>query len=74
MGEKAGARAGGYCDAAIVPGLEASPLPPGAQSYSVYVAGIGASSKEVDGSKALPIFLTSAAMKQKLSAGGFEAR
>src|SRR6185503_9363735 len=27
-------------DAAIVPGLDAFPLPTGAQSYSVYVAGI----------------------------------
>jgi molybdate transport system substrate-binding protein len=61
-------------DAAIVPGLDASPLPAGAQSYSVYVAGVGADSKEMEGSKALLIFLTSPAVKQKLSAGGFEVR
>jgi len=59
-------------DAAIVPGLEATPLPDGAQSYSVYVAGISAASKEPEAAKALLTFLTSPAMKQALKAKGFE--
>lgn len=59
-------------DAAIVPGLEAIPLPTGAQSYSVYVAGIGSGSKEVDAAKALITFLTSPPVKQALTANGFE--
>jgi molybdate transport system substrate-binding protein len=59
-------------DAAIVPGLDAFPLPPGAQSYSVYVAGINSSSKRVDAAKALIAFLTSPAVKQALTASGFE--
>ena len=59
-------------DAKIVAGLDAFPLPTGAQSYSVYVAGIGAGSKEVDASKALIGFLTSPAAKQAFAAGGFE--
>ena len=44
----------------------------GSQSYSVYVAGISSSSKEVDASKALIVFLTSPRVKQALSANGFE--
>ena len=32
-------------DAAIIPGLDATPLPTGAQSYSVYVAGVSAGSR-----------------------------
>ena len=59
-------------DAAIVPGLEAAPLPDGAQSYSVYVAGISATSKDPEAAKALLTFLTSPAMKQALKAKGFE--
>ncbi len=59
-------------DAAIIPGLDATPLPPGAQSYSVYVAGINAGSKQVDAAKALIAFLTSPAAKQALKANGFE--
>ena len=59
-------------DAAIIPGLEAIPLPSGAQSYSVYVAGIGSGSKQVDAAKALIAFLTSPAAKQALTASGFE--
>jgi molybdate transport system substrate-binding protein len=59
-------------DAAIVPGLDAIPLPPGAQSYSVYVAGISSGSKQVDAAKALIAFLTSPAVKQALTANGFE--
>src|SRR5829696_1093814 len=59
-------------DAKIVAGLEAIPLPTGAQSYSVYVAGISAGSKDADASKALIAFLTSPAAKQAFAAGGFE--
>ena len=61
-------------DAAIVPGLDAVPLPTGAQSYSVYIAGISSGSKQVDGAKALIAFLTSPAFKQALTVNGFEAR
>jgi molybdate transport system substrate-binding protein len=59
-------------DAAIIPGLDAFPLPAGAQSYSVYVAGVSSGSKEVDAAKALIAFLTSPAAKQALKTGGFE--
>ena len=59
-------------DAAIIPGLDATPLPTGAQSYSVYVAGVSSSSKLVDAAKALMAFLTSPAVKQTLRVNGFE--
>jgi molybdate transport system substrate-binding protein len=59
-------------DAAIIPGLDAFPLPTGAQSYSVYVAGISSASTQVDAAKALMAFLTSPAVKQALKANGFE--
>ena len=59
-------------DAAIVPGLDAFPLPAGAQSYSVYVAGVSSGSKQVDAANALIAFLTSPAVKQALTASGFE--
>jgi molybdate transport system substrate-binding protein len=59
-------------DAAIIPGLDATPLPAGAQSYSVYVAGVSSGSKQVDAAKALIAFLTSPAVKQAFSASGFE--
>jgi molybdate transport system substrate-binding protein len=59
-------------DAKIVPGLDAISLPSGAQSYSLYVAGISSDSKEVDAAKALIAFLTSPAVKQALTASGFE--
>jgi molybdate transport system substrate-binding protein len=59
-------------DAAIIPGLDAIPLPTEAQSYSVYVAGISAGSKQVDAAQALIGFLTSPAAKQALMANGFE--
>jgi molybdate transport system substrate-binding protein len=59
-------------DAAIIPGLDGTPLPSGAQNYSVYVAGIGSGSKQVDAAKALIAFLTSPAAKQALTANGFE--
>jgi molybdate transport system substrate-binding protein len=59
-------------DVAIIPGLDAFPLPTGAQSYSVYVAGVSAGSKQVDAAKALIAFLTSPAAKQALTANGFD--
>ena len=59
-------------DAAIIPGIEAIPLPSGAQSYSIYVVGISSGSKQVDAAKALIAFLTSPPAKQALTAGGFE--
>jgi molybdate transport system substrate-binding protein len=59
-------------DAVIVPGLDATPLPTGVQSYSVYVAGISSGSKQADAAKALIAFLTSPAVKQALKANGFE--
>ena len=59
-------------DASIVPGLDPFPLPTGAQSYSVYVAGISSGSKQADAAKALIAFLTSPAVKQALKANGFE--
>ena len=59
-------------DAAIIPGLDATALPTGAQSYSIYVAGISSGSKQADAAKALIAFLTSPTVKQALTAGGFE--
>ena len=59
-------------DAAIIPGLDATPLPTGAQSYSVYVAGVSSGSKQVDAATALIAFLTSPSVKQALTANGFE--
>jgi ABC-type molybdate transport system substrate-binding protein len=58
--------------AAIVRGLGAFPLPAGAQSYSVYVAGVSLGSKEVDAAQALIGFLTSPSVRQVLTANGFE--
>jgi molybdate transport system substrate-binding protein len=59
-------------DAAIVPGLEGIPLPAGAQSYSVYAAGISSESKQPNAAKALIAVLTSPPVKQALTANGFE--
>ena len=59
-------------DAAIVPGLDAIPLPTGAQSYSLYVAGISSNSKQADAAKALIAFLTSPPVKEALNANGFD--
>ena len=59
-------------DAAIISGLDAFPLPTGAQSYSVYVAGISTGSTQVDAAKALMVFLASPAVKKALRANGFE--
>ncbi len=61
-------------DASIVPGLESIPLPTEVQSYSLYVAGINSGSKQADAAKALIAFLTSPAVKQALTAKGFEPR
>jgi hypothetical protein len=38
----------------------------------VYVAGISSGSKQVDAAKSLIVFLTSTAVKQALTANGFE--
>jgi molybdate transport system substrate-binding protein len=59
-------------DAAIVPGLDAISLPPGAQSYSVYVAGISAASKDTDAAAALLAFLSTPAVKAALTRHGLE--
>jgi molybdate transport system substrate-binding protein len=61
-------------DAKIVPGLDPIPLPAEAQSYSLYVAGISSGSTQADAAKALIAFLTSSAVKQAWTAGGFEPR
>jgi molybdate transport system substrate-binding protein len=61
-------------DAAIIPGLDSIPLPAEVQSYSLYVAGVSSGSKEPDAAKALIAFLTSPAVKQALTAKGFEPR
>jgi molybdate transport system substrate-binding protein len=61
-------------DANIVPGLDAIPLPTGAQSYSTYAAGVSMGSKDADAAKALIAFLTSPLVKQALTASGFEPR
>jgi len=61
-------------DAKIVPGLDPIPLPAEAQSYSLYVAGISSGSTQPDAAKALIAFLTSPAVKQAWTAGGFETR
>ena len=57
-------------DAAIIPGLDAFPLPTGVQSYSLYVAGVSSSNKLVEAATALMEFLTSAAVKRALRASG----
>ena len=44
------------------------------QNYSLYVAGINASTKQVDAAKALIAYLESPAVKQALTANGFEPR
>ena len=50
-----------------------TPLPTGAQNFSVYVAGISSGSKQVDAAKALIAFLTSPTANQAaLTANGFE--
>jgi molybdate transport system substrate-binding protein len=61
-------------DLSLVPGIEAVALPAEVQSYSLYVAGINADSKQPDAAKALIAYLTSPAVKQALTANGFEPR
>jgi molybdate transport system substrate-binding protein len=61
-------------DLSLVPGIEAVALPAEVQSYSLYVAGINANSKQVDAAKALIAYLTSPTVKQALTANGFEPR
>jgi molybdate transport system substrate-binding protein len=61
-------------DLSLVPGMEAVALPAEVQSYSLYVAGINANSIQVDAAKALIAYLTSPAVKQALTANGFEPR
>lgn len=61
-------------DLSLVPGIEAVALPAEVQNYSLYVAGINASSNQIDAAKALIAYLTSAAVKQALAANGFEPR
>jgi molybdate transport system substrate-binding protein len=61
-------------DAAIVAGLDPIALPGEAQSYSLYVAGVGSGSKDAGAAKALIAFLTSPTVKLALTAQGFEPR
>jgi molybdate transport system substrate-binding protein len=61
-------------DLSLVPGIEAVALPSEVQSYSLYVAGITAGSKQVEEAKALIAYLKSAAVKQALIANGFEPK
>ena len=50
------------------------PLPPEIQGYTLFVAGRGASSKEVSAGQALIIYLTSATTQDFLKSKGFEGR
>ena len=61
-------------DLSLVAGIESVALPAEVQNYSLYVAGINSSSKQVDAAKALIAYLTSPAVKQALTANGFEPR
>jgi molybdate transport system substrate-binding protein len=61
-------------DLSLVPGIESVALPAEVQNYSLYVAGINAGSQHVDAAKALIAYLTSPAVKQALTANGFEPR
>ena len=61
-------------DLSLVAGIEAVALPAEVQSYSLYVAGINANSKQVDAARALIAFLKSPPVTQALAANGFEPR
>jgi molybdate transport system substrate-binding protein len=61
-------------DLSLVSGIESVALPAEVQNYSLYVAGINASSKQVDAAKAVIVYLTSPAVKAALTAAGFEPR
>jgi len=54
--------------------VEFIPLPAEVQNYTVYMAGVVASSKAVDAARALINFLSSAAAKDAMKAKGFEPR
>ena len=61
-------------DLSLVAGIESVALPAEVQNYSLYVAGINASSQHVDAAKALIPYLRSPAVKQALTDSGFEPR
>jgi molybdate transport system substrate-binding protein len=61
-------------DLSLVNDIESVALPGEVQNYSLYVAGVNASSKEVEAAKALIAYLTSRPVKQALTANGFEPR
>jgi molybdate transport system substrate-binding protein len=61
-------------DLSLVGGIESVALPAEVQSYSLYVAGINAASKQVEAARALISYLTSPPVKQALTANGFEPR
>jgi molybdate transport system substrate-binding protein len=61
-------------DLILVAGVESVALPAEVQSYSLYVAGINARTKQLDAASALIAYLTSPAVKQALAANGFEPR
>ena len=61
-------------DLSLVAGIESVALPAEVQNYSLYVAGINASSQHVDAAKALIAYLRSPAVKQALTDNGFEPR
>ena len=61
-------------DLSLVADIESVALPGEVQNYSLYVAGINASSKHLDAARALIVYLTSPAVKQALAANGFEPR
>jgi molybdate transport system substrate-binding protein len=61
-------------DLSLVAGIESVALPTEVQNYSLYVAGINASSQHVDAAKALIAYLRSPAVKQALTDSGFEPR
>jgi len=61
-------------DLSLVAGVESVALPTEVQDYSLYVAGISAGSKQIDAANALIAYLTSPAVKQALTANGFEPR
>jgi molybdate transport system substrate-binding protein len=61
-------------DLSLVADIESVALPGEVQNYSLYVAGIDATSNHVDAARALIAFLTSPAVKQALTAARFEPR
>jgi molybdate transport system substrate-binding protein len=61
-------------DLSLVAGIKSVALPAEVQNYSLYVARINADSKQVDAAKTLIAYLTSPAVKQALTANGFEPR